>query len=127
MITSGMFDSSRAMVQHLLDLVDATPLQEPAARYTLPSWPFDETDVAREDETLERLACLTAACASPWEAAREAFGDQHSFAKAFFATQPPKYEHLARQRRRWQILRYRWPAVSAVKTAYHRRRRSRRG
>ncbi|MEV8638912.1 hypothetical protein AB0395_45385 [Streptosporangium sp. NPDC051023] len=105
MIPSGMFGSSRAMVQHLRDLVDTTPPQEPAVRYALPSWPFTVLDVAHEDETLERLACLTAVCASPWDAACEAFGGQ-----------PTGQDRFA-QERRWRIF----------KTTYHRRGRNRRG
>ncbi|MER7213172.1 hypothetical protein ABT340_39430 [Streptosporangium sp. NPDC000239] len=98
----------------------------PVRRPVLPSWTFDEADVALEDKTLERLALLTAECGSSWAAACEAFGP-YSFAREFFASQPSKVERLARERRRWQMLRHQWPVMSRVKASYHRRRRNHRG
>jgi hypothetical protein len=35
----------------------------------------------------------------------------------------PKGMRLAEERRRWEVLRYRWPSVSKVKSEYYRRRR----
>ncbi|MGW4411177.1 hypothetical protein ACWEJ6_44600 [Nonomuraea sp. NPDC004702] len=51
--------------------------------------------------------------------------EPYSFARAWFATQPPKVERLARQRYRWVGIRYHWPASQRIKTEYRRRRRSR--
>lgn len=47
----------------------------------------------------------------------------YSFTRAFFASQPPKVERAARERRRLEISSYRWPDASRVKREYHRRRR----
>ncbi len=52
-------------------------------------------------------------------------GQPYSFARTWFASQPPKVERLARERYRRAILRYRWPRISIVK-AECRRRRNRR-
>jgi hypothetical protein len=52
-------------------------------------------------------------------------GQPYSFARAWFASQPPKVERLARERYRREILRYRWPRISIVKAEYRRRRNRR--
>jgi hypothetical protein len=49
--------------------------------------------------------------------------EPYSFARAWFDSQPPKIERLARERRRREITRHRWPAAARVKRAYRRRRR----
>ncbi|MGW4663220.1 hypothetical protein [Streptosporangium sandarakinum] len=50
----------------------------------------------------------------------------YSFARAWFATRPARFERRIRERYRFEVLRYGWPRMTTVKTAYHRRRRGRR-